>query len=65
MYKGLILKSHTLDFNTLVLVGVAVEQNLPMLKDMIPATVYPWITFGVLMTNVLLRLKTKGPVGEK
>jgi hypothetical protein len=65
MYKGLILKSHTMDFNVLLAVGVAVEQNLPMLEGMLPANAYTWIIFGVAMANVLLRLKTKGPVNTK
>lgn len=64
-YKGFIKKSHTLDFNILIGVLAGLEQNLPILQDIIPASVYPWLFFAVLMGNIGLRLKTKGPVGDK
>ena len=65
MYKGIIKKSRTLDFNASFLITLALEQNLPILEDKIPATYYPYIMFALILGNVVLRFVTKGPVGDK
>lgn len=64
-YQGFIKKSRTLDFNVLIGLLAAAEQNLPILRDVLPATVYPILFFVVLMANVGLRFVSNGPVGVK
>jgi len=64
-YQGIIKKSRTLDFNVLVGLLAAAEQNLPVLQGTLSPTMYSYLFFGVLMVNVGLRFVTKGPVGTK
>lgn len=64
-YQGFIKKSRTLDFNIVVGLLAAAEQNLPVLQGVLSPTMYSIFFFGVLMTNVGLRLITKGPIGAK
>ncbi len=64
-YKGLILKSRTLDLNAVAGLMLLAEQNLSFLEGMIPANVYPYLAFGLIMANGAMRFVTKGPVGNK
>ena len=67
LYKGLIMKSRTLDFGALLVILGAVQVSLPALLGPFnistEATGAGTALIGLIV--VILRAVTKGPVGEK
>ena len=63
-YRGLVLKSRTLDLATLVILLGAAQMYLPDIKDLL-GDYYGVINFIIGVAIVLLRFKTTGKVGDK
>jgi hypothetical protein len=56
----------TLSFNALAFVPVLISLlQDPTVTPLIPPTWMPYVTMGIVIGNVLLRLNTTGPVGQK
>ena len=62
-YKGLVKGSKTMDFAALLAVFGTIEQNLPMVKDMIGDN-YGLVFIGVSVIVALLRMVTTKPLGD-
>ena len=64
IYKGLIKRSHTMDYAALLATFGVIQQLLPMIEESL-AGYYGYVFMAVGIVVALLRQKTKGPVGEK
>lgn len=63
------LKSATVWFNTVVgtfvLVLPDIQAAMPDLSQYLPADVYRWLAFGLVVSNLMLRVKTRLPLTAK
>ncbi|MFN8777123.1 MAG: hypothetical protein ACK5XV_10185 [Flavobacteriales bacterium] len=60
------IKSKMQWFNVIIAVLALVELNYPLLSTILPASIGPYIFFGVAITNIILRqFFTKEPLTFK
>lgn len=64
VYTGIIKGSKTLDFQFLTMMFVGLETNLNLVEIYLAGN-YGWVSFVIIMVNIMLRFKTTKPLGKK
>lgn len=52
-------------FTTVVVSLPLIQESIPALQEHLPGNVYKWLAVTVIVSNIILRIKTNKPLAEK